>query len=278
MSRPRFQLLRDILTLAAVSLALAVFVFPFAWVILTSLRTEATLFSTTFTVFPEAPSFDSYRGLLNAGFLRPLLNSVFVCVPAAFLAVVLSLLAAYAFSRRSFAGRDALLVTVVLSQLFPFVVLVTPLYVIFFRLGLVNSLTGLVIVYVAITLPFSIYMLVGYLNTVPRALDEAATIDGCSTPGVLFRVVLPVAWPGVAATAIYAFALAWNEYLFALALLTNSQLRTVPVWLASFFGEYSTRWELVMAASVLATLPTLVFFLLLQRQLVSGLAAGSVKQ
>lgn len=269
---------RDVLVLLGVFAVLLAFVFPFLWVVVTSLRTEATLFTDTLTLFPEPPSFAAYRDLLDSEFPRYILNSIIVCLPATLVTVTCALLAAYAFSRRSFPGRDGLFLTVIFSQLFPFVVLVTPLYVVFFRTGLVNSYFGLSAIYVAITLPFTIYMLVGYLGGVPRALDEAAILDGCTTLDVIFRVILPVAWPGVAATGIYAFAQAWNEYVLALAFMTDDALKTVPVGLAGFFGEYSTRWDLVMSASVIATLPTLLFFLFAQRQLVAGLTAGSVKQ
>ena len=278
MMRRAARPIKDLVLLIVIFAVLLVFAFPFLWVIITSLRTEDTLFTTTFQLFPEVPSFASYRELLSSDFPRFILNSLIVCLPATLIAVLLALLAAYSFSRRTFTGKGGLLVVVIFSQLFPFVVLVTPLYVIFFQLGLVNTFVGLILIYVAITLPFTIYMLIGYLDSVPKALDESAIIDGCSTLGVIFRVVLPIAWPGVAATAIYAFAQAWNEYLFALAFLTDNALKTVPVGLASFFGEFSTRWDLVMTASVLATVPTLIFFLIAQRQLVAGLAAGSVKQ
>lgn len=268
----------ELMTLVLTLATLLVFIFPFLWVVVTSLRTESTLLADTLELFPEPPSFASYRALLNSDFPRYILNSIIVCVPATLIAVTLALLAAYAFSRREFVGKSVLFISVIFSQLFPFVVIVTPLYIVFFRTGLVNSFVGLILIYVAITLPFTIYMLVGYLNSVPKALDEAAIIDGCSTLGVIFRVVLPIAWPGVAATAIYAFAQAWNEYVFALAFMTENNLKTVPVGLAGFFGEYATRWDLVMTASVIATIPTLLFFLFAQRQLVAGLAAGSVKQ
>ena len=278
MMRKVIRPLREVISLAIIFAILLVFAFPFLWIIVTSLRTESTLFTTVFQLFPEAPSLASYRELLSSDFPRFILNSLIVCLPATLIAVVLALLAAYAFSRRNFAGKGGLLVVIIFSQLFPFVVLVTPLYTIFFRLNLVNSFLGLIFVYIAITLPFAIYMLIGYLDTVPKALDESAIIDGCSIVGVIFRVILPVAWPGLAATAIYAFAQAWNEYIFALAFLTDNSLKTVPVGLASYFGEFSTRWDLVMTASVVATVPTLIFFLFAQRQLVAGLAAGSVKQ
>ncbi len=201
-----------------------------------------------------------------------------MALPATVISVVLSFVAAYSFSRRTFRFRYSLLILVVFLQLFPFIVLTTPIYFIYYRIGLVNNLFGLMLTYIAITIPFSIYMLFGYLESVPRELDEAAIIDGCSTLGVIVRVVLPVAWPGVAATAIYTFVQAWNEFLFALTLITDNNLKTIPIGLANLFGQYTTQWDLVMSASVIATLPTLIIFLFLQRQLVSGLAAGAVKQ
>ena len=143
--------------------------------------------------------------------------------------------------------------------------------------ALSTGYVGLITAYIAITIPFSIYLLLGYLDSVPVELDDAAKIDGCSTLGIIGRVILPVAWPGVAATAIYTFAQTWNEFLFALTLMTQNELKTIPVGLAGFFGEYTTRWGLVMAASVIATLPTLFIFLFLKRQLVSGLTAGAIK-
>lgn len=196
---------------------------------------------------------------------------------AATISVGLALLAAYGFSRRQFRGRNALLFTVVLSQLFPFVMLVTPLYVIFNELSLIDSYFGMIIAYVAITLPFSVYMLLGYIDNISVSLDEAAELDGAGTWRTIFGIVLPVAWPGVIASWVYAFTLAWEEYLLASVLLTSPGKRTLPVALAALFGEYTTEWDVVMAAGVVATVPTLVIFLILQRRLVANLAGGSVK-
>lgn len=269
---------KDGLAVLAVFAVLAVLVFPFVWIVLTSLRPSEELFAESFRLVTETVTLANFRDLLQSGFGRFILNSILVVVPATIITVLVALLSAYSFSRRTFRWRGLLLIVVVFSQVFPFVILVTPMYFIFYQLGLVNTYVGLIIAYVAITTPFSVYMLLGYLDTVPRQLDEAAIIDGCSTIGVIFRVVFPVAWPGIAATAIYIFAQAWNEFLFALTLMTRSELKTIPVGLANFFGQYTTQWELVMAASVLATLPTFVFFLFMQRHLVAGLAAGAVKQ
>ncbi len=276
-SRP-MQFVKDLLLVVFTFAVLLVLIFPFIWLVLTSIRPAADLFLDDFQLLTGSVTFESYRTLLaTTDFPRYILNSLFVCLTATFFTVTIGLLAAYSFSRRQFQFRNVLLIIVVFTQLFPFIILITPVYAIFFRLGFVNTYHGLIIAYIAITLPFAVYMLLGYLDSVPRELDEAAIIDGCSTLGVIFRVVLPVAMPGVTATAIYAFALAWNEFLFALTLMTQNELKTVPVGLAGFFGQYTTQWNLVMAASVVATIPTLIIFLFLQRQLISGLAAGAVK-
>ncbi len=277
----RARLLRTVQDVAAVSTAfllLLLLVFPTVWVFTTSLKPEQELFTRSLKLIGTRLSFEHYVQLAGSDFPRFLINSVFVCVTATVIAVALSVLAAYAFSRFTFAGKDSLLITVAFSQMFPWVILITPVYFLFWRLRLVNTYTGLIVAYIAITIPFSIYMLVGYLQSIPRELDDAASIDGCTTLGVITRVILPVAAPGLVATATYAFAQTWNEYLFALTFMTRTELKTVPVGLANFFGQYTAEWGLVMAASALATIPTLLFFLLLQRHLTAGLTAGAMKQ
>lgn len=269
--------LRDLLLVVVTFAILFVLIFPFLWVVLSSIRSSSEILSDTFRFLPETLTFVNYRELADSDFPIYIRNSLTVAIPATFLSVLVSLLAAYSFSRRRFKMRYPLLLLVVFSQLFPFIILVTPVYMIFYRLGLVNTHLGLIITYTAISIPFAVYMLLGYYNSVPKELDEAAIIDGASTLGVIFRITVPVAWPGIAATAIYAFVRSWNDYLFAVTLNTNNDLRTIPVGLANFFGQYTTDWGLVMTASVFATLPTLVIFFLLQRQLVAGLAAGAVK-
>jgi ABC-type glycerol-3-phosphate transport system permease component len=223
-------------------------------------------------------TFTAYRSLLGSQFLRYILNSVLVATTSTLVTVVISVFAAYSFSRYRFRGRTPLLGVFAFSQLFPFVVILTPLYIFFYKLHLVNTYLGLIIAYTAITLPFCVYMLLGYFQSVPVSLDEAAFIDGSSTFGVVFRIVLPVAWPGIVATAVYVFIQSWNEFLFALTLMTDNTKKTIPVGLSNFFGQYTTDWGAVMSASVIATVPTLIFFLFMQRQLVAGLAAGAVKQ
>jgi ABC-type glycerol-3-phosphate transport system permease component len=276
----RWRFLRDLLTVALGLGILLVLAFPIIWVVLTSVRPDSALFSDSFDLLSEKLTLDSYRSLLeDSTFPTYIRNSIIVCVIATAISMVVALLAAYGFSRhRRFRWRSTLLILVIATQLFPFVILITPIYAIFFRLGLTNSFIGLIISYVAISMPFSIYMLLGYLDTIPKELDEAAVIDGTSTLGVIFRIILPVAWPGLVTVGVYSFVSMWDEFLFALTFMTDDNRKTVPVGLASFFGEYTAHWNLVMSASVIATLPTLVLFMIIQKKLVSDLAAGAVKQ
>lgn len=268
---------KDLVQVLFTFAALGILVFPFLWVVLTSVRPESALFSKNFQLFSGPITLASYKALLSSDFPRYIANSLIVSLPSTVIAVGVSFLAAYSFSRRTFRFRYSLLIVMVFSQLVPFIIITTPIYLIYHKLGMINTYFGLIFTYIAISIPFSVYMLLGYLDSVPRELDEAAIIDGCSTLRVIFQVMLPVAWPGVAATAIYTFIRAWNDFMFALTLITENDLKTVPIGLANFFGQYTTQWDLVMSASVLATLPTLIIFLFLQRQLVSGLAAGAVK-
>lgn len=254
--------------------------FPFMWMVLTSFFPTDELFDPT-RLFPrpERATLANYALLLSgSNFATYMVNSAIVSVGSMLASVVISSLSGYAFSRYRFRGRQVVMVAILAVQLFPFVILITPMYAFFSELGLLNTRLGLVIAYVAISLPFASYLMLGFFETVPRSLDEAARVDGCGVIGTLFRVVLPVAWPGIATVGINTFILAWEEYLFAKVLNTDESMKTVQVGLANFFGEFTTRWDLVMAASVLASLPTIILFAVAQRRLVSGLAVGGVKE
>jgi ABC-type glycerol-3-phosphate transport system permease component len=219
----------------------------------------------------------NYRRIFASGFALFTLNSVLICSAATAVSTFVSVCAAYVFSRFRFRGRGVLFGAVLLGQMFPWIMLVNPLFVAYAKWGLINSYAGMIFCYTAFTIPFSVYMLTGYLATVPRSLDEAATIDGATQFQILWRVVFPIMLPGIVATATYAFLLCWTEYLFALAFLTQTQMKTLPLGLYQFFGDDRVDWGAVMAASAIATLPTLILFLPLQSRLTAGLAAGAVK-
>ena len=270
----RLSLLGELAVLAVTFAILLFMVYPTAWVLLASLKTPETMFASGAWDF----TLDNYRSLFAGGFGQGILNSMVLCLVAVLISTIISANAAYVFSRMRFRAKRFIFGSVLLGQTFPWIILVTPLFILFARLGLLNNRLSMIFVYVAISIPFSVDLLVGYLQSVPKSLDEAAIIDGCTPFQVLWKIIFPIMLPGIVATATYAFLLCWTEYLFALAFLTRPELKTMPLLLYAYFGENVTEWGNVMAASALTTLPTLLLFLPLQTRLASGLAAGSVKQ
>lgn len=264
----------DLLTVAGATVILAFLVYPTAWVLIASFKTPETMFSAT----RWAWTLENYTRLFAAGFGRNIVNSLVLCGVAVLVSTVVSVNAAYAFSRLRFRGRNWLFGGVLLGQTFPWIILVTPVFILFARTGLLNNWLSMIFVYVAISIPFSIYLLVGYLRAIPVSLDEAAVVDGATYIQIVWRIIFPIMLPGIVATATYAFLLCWSEFLFSVALLTQEEMKTMPLALYIYFGENVTDWGNVMAGSALTTLPTLLLFLPLQRYMVAGLSAGSVKQ
>lgn len=253
-------------------------VFPFFWMLMTSLKPNNEIFTKIPQLFPSILSFEHYTAVFErGGFGRYFLNSAIVAVATTFLSIVVGSLAAYAISHFRFPLRKVFLVLVLSVQMFPLVVLIIPLFIIIRDLGLRGSFLGLIIAYVTFTLPFGVWMLKGFFDSIPGSLEEAAMIDGCSQMGAFLRIVLPVAAPGVAASSIYSFIGAWNEFMFAMTLIDKESMRTLPLALQAFFGQFTVEWGPVMAASVIFTLPVLVFFLLVQKRLTTGLVKGAVK-
>lgn len=220
---------------------------------------------------------DNYARLIEDGYFTYVFNSLYICVVATVLACTIALFAAYGLSRFRFPGRGLLFGLIMGGQFFPWIILVNPIFIFFARAGLINSHVGLILCYTAFITPFTVYLLVGYLTTIPKSLDEAAIVDGASRVQVIFLVILPIMWPGLVAAATFGFLQSWSEYLLALALITNDGLKTIPLGLYQYFGDVQVDWGAVMAGSVVATLPTLLLFLPLQKRLVAGLTQGAVK-
>lgn len=220
---------------------------------------------------------ENYARIFRSGFGRFIVNSLVICVSATVTSTVLSVMAAYVFSRFNFRFKRALFIAILFGQVFPWIVLINPLFVAFARLHLINSYAGMILTYTAFTVPFSVYLLVGYLVTVPKSLDEAAIVDGAARWQVVCYIILPVMLPGLVATATYTFLLCWTEYLFALAFLTKTALKTLPLGLYQFFGDSSADWGAIMAASVVTTLPVFLLFLPIQSRISPGRIAGAVK-
>ena len=188
-----------------------------------------------------------------------------------------SVTASFVFSRKKFKFKIVYFGSMMLGQTFPWIILVTPMFILFAKLWFLNNHISMIFCYVAVSLPFSVYLLVSYLESVPRELDEAALMDGCPPFQIIWKIIFPIMIPGIIVTVAYSFLLMWSEYLFALAFLTKTKLKTMPLELYAFFGEHTTEWGQVMAASALTTIPTLLLFLPLQKLISEGLTAGSVK-
>lgn len=255
--------------------------FPLYWMLASSVQDESALFSHPPTLFPVA-SF-TLQPMYRVFFLEqhPMLtwlwNSAWVCAVSSALSVMLGLWGGYSLSRFRFRGASITGFMILLTQMLPASLIVIPLYMIMTDLRLSNSLWGLMLTYMSFNVPFSIWMLKGFVDGIPRELEEAGLIDGCSRMGTLMRITVPVIIPGVIATFVFAFIAAWGEYVFALTLIDSVNRWTYSVGVASLKGEYLVAWNEIMSASFVSTLPVLLLFLYMQRYLLAGLAAGGVK-
>jgi arabinogalactan oligomer/maltooligosaccharide transport system permease protein len=210
-------------------------------------------------------------------FLRHALNSALVALITTVVGVALSCTAAYALSRFRFPGRSAGLTSFLVVQMFPATMLIMPLYVLLDRLGLLNSIAGLVLVYATTAIPFCVWTLKGYFDGLPRELEEAARMDGAGPWTCFFRIVLPLARPGIAVTALFSFMTAWNEFIMASTFMTDEARYTLPVLIQSSVGQYSADWGFFATGAIVTSVPVMALFYVLQRYLVGGLTAGSVK-
>ncbi|WP_017594357.1 carbohydrate ABC transporter permease [Nocardiopsis potens] len=262
---------------AAVAGLLAFTLFPAYFMLSSALAPKRTVTGTE-VLLPDEVTLDNFTYVLgDAGFVRYLGNSLFIAVATVLGSALLALLAAVAVSRFRFRFRTTVLVMVLVVQMVPLEALVIPLFLQASSLDMLNSLLGLSIVYVALSLPFAIWMLRGFTAAVPVEVEEAAYIDGASWGRMFWSVLLPLVAPGLVATGIFSFITAWNEFLIAYAFLDMEEYYTVAVGLRQFAGQNTTDWGAMMAASTIVTIPVMVFFLFVQRGLVSGLVQGAVK-
>ncbi len=255
---------------------LAFSLFPVVVMLTTAVDARANDGSTS--LLPSDLTLDNFRFVLDEGrFTTYLLNSLFVALSTVVVSSVLALLAAVAVARFTFRFRTALLVMVLAVQMVPLEALVIPLFIQAKNFGMLNHLLGLVIVYVAFSLPFAIWMMRGFAAAVPKEVEEAAYVDGASWPRMFWSVLFPLCAPGLVATSVFSFITAWNEFVFAITFMNDQDSYTVAAGLRRFFTQYGTDWGAVMAGSTLITLPVMIFFILVQRRLSSGLVAGAVK-
>jgi multiple sugar transport system permease protein len=252
---------------------------PFAWMLSTSLKTEAEAFRIPPTWIPLEPTIDSYVGIwVRKNFGIYFLNSTIISLATAVLSTFFGALAGYGFSRFFFRGRKFLIGFFLATQMLPGVLLVGPYFKILSRLGLYDTRTGLIIAFLTICLPFSTWMMKGFIDKVPLELDQSAMVDGCSRIGLFFKIVLPIVAPGMVATILFAFLLAWGDLLWALCLTSSENMITVTLGIARTVGEFRIIWPMLMAGSLVGGMPAILLYIFLQRLLVQGLTAGAVKE
>ncbi|MGP4019463.1 carbohydrate ABC transporter permease [Saccharopolyspora sp. 5N708] len=267
------------IALSALALVIALlFVFPTYWMFTSSLKPRGDVLSTSYDLVPSSITVQNYStAVLESDFLRYLGNSLLVTLTAVACSLVSGALAALAMSRFRFRGRKGFLLLILVAQMVPFEALMVPMFLFMRDLGLLDRLPALILVYWITTLPFTIWSLRGFIDGIPIDLEEAAMVDGCGRAEAFRRVTLPLLGPGLVATSVFAFITAWNEFLYALVFMRSQDLQTLPVFLKSFQNAFGTDWGATMAAATLFTLPVLVFFLAVQRRMVSGVTAGAVK-
>jgi len=254
---------------------------PFIWLMLASVHTQAELVALPLRWWPQNFFTDRYVSIFtnphNSEFKFALRNSMIVSTAVVIVSLVVGVFGAYAFARMRFAGRRIILMTFLFTYMLPQIALLIPLYMILNNLKLLDNMLGLVIVDCSLVVPFVLWILSNYFLTIPLDLEESAWIDGASRVGALFRIVLPSARPGIFAACMFAFLLAWDEFMFALVFTSSNAARTIPVAVAQFSAQHSTDFGLVAAGGVLAALPPVILAIIFQRNVASGLVAGAVK-
>jgi multiple sugar transport system permease protein/raffinose/stachyose/melibiose transport system permease protein len=267
---------RVLLTLLQIALA-GVILLPFFWMVSVSLKPAAEPFAIPARLWPQQPTLDNYLAAFRPEFRVYFLNSMIVSLSTVAITVTLGLLAAYSFTRHQSGVVLTLMMLVVGAQMFPASAIIIPIYQLMKGVGLLNTYASLIIAYVTITLPVAIWMLRGFLARLPIELDEAAAVDGAGPLRTFFLIIVPLSGPGVVATAVFALIVTWQEFLFALSFTSTRDMRTLPVGLNDFIGQYGIRYGELMASSVLVSLPVVAVFFLLQRHFVAGLTAGALK-
>jgi multiple sugar transport system permease protein len=251
---------------------------PVLWMFSTSIKNDQEIFTVPPRWVPHVISWDSYSRIwTDYPFEHYFINSIIVVSCATVISIFFSSLAGYGASRFEFKGKGAFLTFLLVTQMFPSIMLLIPFYKIIQSLGLVNTYLGLILTYISFTIPFCSWMLMGYFQSIPKELDQAAAIDGCGKFRTFWQIILPLALPGVAATAIYSFIVGWNEYMFALVLTSSETMKTLPVGIGQLVGQYKIMWNDLMSASLVASIPLIIIFIFFQKYLISSLTAGAVK-
>lgn len=276
-SKQRRRIAR-ILTLVGLVLGALFAGSPILWMLASAFKANPEIFAYPPQLITENSSIQPFLEILkDSRKMRFFFNSYVVALSVVALTLLVAVHAAYAFSRYDFPGKNIINVLVIAVQAVPPITLLIPYFGLMVVLGLYNTYTGLIVTYIVFTLSYAIIMMTGYFNTLPRELDEAARVDGASSFGALWRILIPIAVPGMVSVGLYTFMIAWNEYLFALTLTRTDDMRTVPIGIQLLMGQHSYDWNQMMAMSVLGSLPVIVLFIFFQRFFIGGMTSGSVK-
>ena len=268
----------QVCTYAVLLLVVLVAVFPAIWMLSTSIKLPTEQYDIPPQIIPDTPTISNYVNVLtNSKMYQAFVNSVIITVCVVAVTLFISILAGYGLSRYKFKGHGVLKIALLFGQMIPSVVIIIPLYFLVAKTGLLDTHFSLIMADMARTIPMGVIMLSSFFETVPQELEEAAKIDGCTGIGALFRVVLPIAKPGLISVAIYTYIHAWEEFLFALNLSTSTRTRTLPIAIHMFAGEFSVDWGSTMAASAVVAFPVLLIFLSCNKYFVKGMADGAVK-
>lgn len=267
-----------VIRVLALAVWLVITLFPLYWIAITSLKEPGAIFSYPLSYWPEVFSLGNYVGLFEkAQFGTYIGNSLLIATVAASVATLIAMLSAYVLARFEFRSKGALMMAFLVTQMIPAFIALGPLYLLMTQLKLVDNKFGLILIYIAVCIPFCTVMLRGFFANVPDALEEAAMIDGCSRIGALFRVIVPVMKPGIVAAFIFNFVNCWNELFLSVTLMNRDQNKTIPTALNGFITSYNIDWGSMSAAAVLTIIPTMVLFAFASRYIVQGLTAGAVK-
>ena len=277
-SLSRNQRIGSILSYTILIIGALLVVLPILWMLITALKDDLEIYQMNGRILPEKITLTSFiRIWRDYDFVLYFRNSLIVTIVAVIVSLIASTLTGYGATRFKFKGKNAFLSFILMTQMFPSIMLLVPFYKILSIYVLNNSLVGLCIVYVSFTIPFCSWMMVGYYRTIPLEIDESASIDGASYMQTFIKITLPLVRPGIVSSAIYAFITCWNEYMFAAILLIDDKLKTAAVAIAEMNGYYRIAWNDMMAASLVASVPLLIAFIFMQKSFISGLTAGAVK-
>ena len=266
------------ITYAALAIGFVYAGFPVLWMFVSSIKSNTEIFSIPPKLFPKVFSLNAYHIILSdPAKIRFFLNSYIVASVVTLLTLLVAIMSGYGFSRYSFKLKKLLNLFIISTQAVPTITLLIPYFGLVVAFKMYNTYFALIFTYMVFTLPYAILMMTGYFNTLPREIDEAVKIDGGSSFFALWRVLVPISIPGIIATGVYTFLLAWNEFLFALTLTKTTDMRTVPIGIQLLMGQFGYQWSEMMAMSMLGSLPILIMYMVAQRYFIAGMTAGSVK-